>query len=105
MGRGFRRRRDSTLVFAAASSLLCWCSSPVVSQQVSRTFVISRWSIRLAPCDVPFLSYTKPHWRRRRLRSYASYKAEIEFDALLSGDDLAQPGTAGTRPLLAKPQS
>ncbi|APD48968.1 proton extrusion protein PcxA [Synechococcus sp. CS-602] len=85
---GFRRRRDSTLV--SLRILLLLVLVPLLFQQVSRTFVISPVVDRLAP-DVPFLSYTKPQLEEAAVEKLRIYKAEIEFDALLKGDDLPSP--------------
>ncbi len=82
---GFRRRRDSTLV--SLRILLLLVLVPLLMQQASRTFLISPLVDRLAP-DVPFLSYTKPQLEEAAVEKLRIYKAEIEFDALLKGEDL-----------------
>ena len=82
---GFRRRRDTTLV--SLRILLLLILVPLLVQQASRTFLISPLVDRLAP-DVPFLSYTKPQLEEEAVERLRIFKAEIEFDALLKGDEL-----------------
>ena len=81
---GFRRRRDSTLV--SLRILLLMILVPLLLQQISRTYLISPLVDRIAP-DVPFLSYTKPRLQQSAVASLREYKAEIEFAALLEGED------------------
>ena len=81
---GFRRRRDSTLV--SLRILLLMILVPLLLQQISRTYVISPLVDRIAP-DIPFLSYTKPRLQQSAVASLREYKAEIEFAALLKGED------------------
>ncbi|MCT0214398.1 proton extrusion protein PcxA [Synechococcus sp. CS-1324] len=85
---GFRRRRDTTLV--SLRILLLLILVPLLIQQASRTFLISPLVNRLAP-DVPFLSYTKPQLEEEAVERLRIYRAEIEFDALLKGDQLPTP--------------
>jgi hypothetical protein len=82
---GFRRRRDTTLV--SLRILLLLILVPLLIQQASRTFLISPLVDRFAP-DVPFLSYTKPQLEEEAVERLRIYRAEIEFDALLKGDEL-----------------
>ncbi len=85
---GFRRRRDTTLV--SLRILLLLVLVPLLLQQASRTFLISPLVDRLAP-DVSFLSYTKPQLEEAAVEKLRIYKAEIEFDALLKGEELPNP--------------
>jgi hypothetical protein len=85
---GFRRRRDTTLV--SLRILLLLILVPLLIQQASRTFLISPLVDRFAP-DVPFLSYTKPQLEEEAVERLRIYRAEIEFDALLKGDELPSP--------------
>ncbi len=85
---GFRRRRDSTLV--SLRILLLLVLVPLLMQQASRTFVISPLVDRFAP-DLPFLSYPKPQLEEAAVEKLRVYKAELEFDALLKGEDLPDP--------------
>ncbi|MCP9845381.1 proton extrusion protein PcxA [Synechococcus sp. Lug-A] len=85
---GFRRRRDSTLV--SLRILLLLVLVPLLMQQASRTFVISPLVDRFAP-DVPFLTYPKPQLEEAAVEKLRVYKAELEFDALLKGEDLPDP--------------
>jgi hypothetical protein len=87
---GFRRRRDSTLV--SLRILLLLVLVPLLMQQASRTFVISPLVDRFAP-DVPFLTYPKPQLEEAAVEKLRVYKAELEFDALLKGQDLPDPAT------------
>ena len=81
---GFRRRRDSTLV--SLRILLLMVLVPLLLQQISRTYLISPVVDQIAP-DVPFLSYTKPRLQQSAVASLREYKAELEFAALLEGQD------------------
>ncbi len=85
---GFRRRRDSTLV--SLRILLLLVLVPLMVQQASRTFVISPLVDRFAP-DVAFLTYPKPQLEEAAVEKLRVYKAELEFDALLKGEDLPDP--------------
>ncbi len=85
---GFRRRRDSTLV--SLRILLLLVLVPLLVQQASRTFVISPLVDRFAP-DVAFLTYPKPQLEEAAVEKLRVYKAELEFDALLKGEDLPDP--------------
>lgn len=80
---GFRRKRDSTLV--SLRILLLMVLVPLLLQQISRTYLISPVVDRIAP-DVPFLSYTKPRLQQSAVASLREYKAELEFAALLEGE-------------------
>ena len=80
---GFRRRRDSTLISLRLILLLILI--PLMVQQISRTYLISPVVDRIAP-DVPFLSYTKPRLQQSAVASLREYKAELEFAALLEGE-------------------
>ncbi|HRD41545.1 MAG TPA: proton extrusion protein PcxA [Prochlorococcaceae cyanobacterium AMR_MDS_5431] len=82
---GFRRRRDSTLV--SLKVLLLLILVPLLVQQVSRSYLITPMVDRFAP-EVPFLSYTKPQLEEEAVEKLRVYKAEIEFDALLRGEDV-----------------
>lgn len=85
---GFRRRRDSTLV--SLRILLLLVLVPLLMQQASRTFVISPLVDHFAP-DVAFLTYPKPQLEEAAVEKLRVYKAELEFDALLKGEDLPDP--------------
>jgi len=81
-----------TLVSLASS---CVCARALrLFSRFSRTFVISPWVDRLGP-ERSFLSYTKPNLEGR-VESYASSKAEIEFDALFSFSARGRSGQPGT---------
>jgi hypothetical protein len=82
---GFRRRRDSTLV--SLRILLLMVLVPVLLQQVSRTYLVSPLVDRYAP-DHGFLSYPRPQLEERAVEKLRVYRAEIEFDALLTGNRL-----------------
>ena len=82
---GFRRRRDSTLVYLRILLLLILV--PVLVQQVSRTYVVSPLVDRFAP-DNSFLTYPRPHLQERAVEKLRVYQAEMEFDALLDGKPL-----------------
>ncbi|MFY8148166.1 MAG: proton extrusion protein PcxA [Prochlorococcaceae cyanobacterium] len=82
---GFRRRRDSTLV--SLRILLLLILVPVLVQQVSRAYVVSPLVDRFAP-DNAFLTYPKPQLEERAVEKLRVYQAEIEFDALLKGEEL-----------------
>nr|AUG32202.1 proton extrusion protein PcxA [Paulinella longichromatophora] len=82
---GFRRRRDSTLV--SLKVLLLLVLVPLLVQQISRSYLITPMVDRFAP-EVPFLSYTKPQLEEEAVEKLRVYKAEIEFDALLRGEDV-----------------
>ncbi|MBE9153502.1 proton extrusion protein PcxA [Cyanobium sp. LEGE 06143] len=82
---GFRRRRDSTLV--SLRILLLLVLVPVLVQQISRTYVVSPLVDRFAT-DYAFLSYPKPQLEERAVEQLRVYRAEIEFDSLLRGQEL-----------------
>ncbi|MFQ6537201.1 MULTISPECIES: proton extrusion protein PcxA [Aphanothece] len=82
---GFRRRRDSTLV--SLRILLLLILVPVLVQQVSRTYLVSPLVDRFAP-DHAFLSYPSPQLEERAVEKLRVYRAEIEFDYLLTGQPL-----------------
>ena len=82
---GFRRRRDSTLV--SLRILLLMILVPVLVQQVSRTYVVSPLVDRFAP-ESAFLTYPKPHLEEKAVEKLRVFQAEIEFDALLKGQNL-----------------
>lgn len=82
---GFRRRRDSTLV--SLRILLLLVLVPVLTQQISRTQVVSPLVDRFAPHNA-FLTYPKPQLEERAAEKLRLYREEIEFDALLSGRSL-----------------
>ncbi|MEB3333271.1 MAG: proton extrusion protein PcxA, partial [Synechococcaceae cyanobacterium] len=79
---GFRRRRDSTLV--SLRILLLLVLVPVLTQQLSRTYVVSPLVDRFAP-DNAFLTYPKPQLEERAAEKLRLFREEIEFDALLKG--------------------
>lgn len=85
---GFRRRRDSTLV--SLRILLLLILVPVLVQQVSRTYVISPIVDRFAPGS-PLLNYSRPHLDERAVDRLRSFKAELEFEALLKDQALPSP--------------
>ena len=103
---GFRRRRDSTLI--SLKVLLLLILVPLLVQQVSRTYIISPAVDRFAP-DLPFLSYPKPQLEEQAVEKLRVYKAEIEFDALLRGDEAQERLLARARlrypPVLDAPPS
>ena len=82
---GFRRRRDSTLI--SLRILLLLVLVPLLVQQVSRTYVVSPLVDRLAP-DVPVLHYAQPNLEIKAVEQLRLFKAELEFNALVNGDDL-----------------
>lgn len=82
---GFRRRRDSTLV--SLRILLLMILVPVLVQQVSRTYVVSVLVDRFAP-ESAFLTYPKPQLEEKAVEKLRVFQAEIEFDALLKGENL-----------------
>jgi len=81
---GFRRRRDSTLV--SLRILLLLILVPVLVQQVTRTYLASPVVDRLAP-DSAFLSYPRPMLEEKAVEKLRIYQGELEFDALLKGED------------------
>lgn len=85
---GFRRRRDSTVV--SLRILLLLILVPVLIQQASRTYFVSPLVDRLVP-DHAFLAYPKPKLEEKAVEKLRIYKAEMEFDALLKGDNLPSP--------------
>lgn len=85
---GFRRRRDSTLI--SLRILLLLVLVPLLMQQVSRTYLISPVVDRFSP-DLPLLNYAKPNLEIKAVDQLRIYKAELEFDALVRGDDLPSP--------------
>ena len=82
---GFRRRRDSTLV--SLRILLLLILVPVLFQQASRTYLVSPLVDRFAPHNA-FLTYPKPNLEERAVEKLRIFQAEIEFDALLKGEEL-----------------
>ena len=88
---GFRRRRDSTLV--SLRILLLLILVPVLVQQVSRTYIVSPLVDRLAP-QVNFLNYPKPKLERRAIEELRSFRAQLEFESLVSQQHLLQIGRA-----------
>ncbi|MFL0724092.1 MAG: proton extrusion protein PcxA [Prochlorococcus sp.] len=82
---GFRRRRDSTLI--SLKIILLLILVPLLIQQVSRTYLITPAVDRFAP-ELPFLSYPKPQLEEQAVEKLRLFKAEIEFDALLKGDNI-----------------
>jgi hypothetical protein len=81
---GFRRRRDSTLV--SLRILLLLVLVPILVQQVSRTYVVSPLVDRLAP-GTPIMDYSRPYLEKRAVEKLKEFKAELEFEALLSHKD------------------
>ena len=85
---GFRRRRDSTLISLRVFLLLILV--PLLVQQTSRTYLISpavdHFSDRLA-----FLSYPRESLKEEAHRQLSSYKQELEFEAILRGEDPPSP--------------
>ncbi|MEB3351877.1 MAG: proton extrusion protein PcxA [Cyanobacteriota bacterium] len=82
---GFRRRRDSTLV--SLRILLLLILVPVLIQQASQSYLISPLVDRLAP-ENAFLAYPRPKLEERAVEKLRIFQAEIEFDALLKGEDV-----------------
>ncbi|MFM7170946.1 MAG: proton extrusion protein PcxA, partial [Cyanobium sp.] len=82
---GFRRRRDSTLV--ALRILLLMILVPILTQQISRTYIVSPLVDRFSP-DTPFLSYPKPKLEEQAVEKLRVFQAEIEFDHLLHNEPL-----------------
>ena len=81
---GFRRRRDSTL--ASLRILLLLVLVPLLVQQVSNTYIVGPAVERLSP-DLSFLSYPKPQLEEVAVEKLRIYKEELEFDALLKGQE------------------
>jgi hypothetical protein len=82
---GFRRRRDSTVV--SLRILLLLILVPVLFQQASRTYLVSPLVDQFAPHNA-FLTYPKPNLEERAVEKLRIFQAEIEFDALLKGEEL-----------------
>ena len=85
---GFRRRRDSTLI--SLRILLLLVLVPLLMQQISRTYLVSPLVDRFSP-DIPLMNYAKPNLEIKAVDQLRVYKAELEFDALVRGDDLPSP--------------
>ena len=85
---GFRRRRDSTLI--SLRILLLLVLVPLLMQQMSRTYLIAPVVDRFSQ-DIPLLNYAKPNLEFKAVEQLRVYKAELEFDALVRGDDLPSP--------------
>ncbi|MEB3254399.1 MAG: proton extrusion protein PcxA [Synechococcus sp.] len=81
---GFRRRRDSTLV--SLRILLLLVLVPLLVQQMSGNYVIGP-AIELWSPEIPFLNYPKPQLEEHAVEKLRIYKEELEFDALLKGED------------------
>ena len=81
---GFRRRRDSTLV--SLRILLLLVLVPLLIQQVSGTYLINPALEHLSP-QLSFLSESKPQLEERAVEQLRVYKEELEFEALLKGED------------------
>lgn len=81
---GFRRRRDSTLI--SLRVLLLLILVPLLIQQVSRTYLISPAVDQFAP-NLTVLSYPKDVLQDEAVKQLSEYKQELEFEALLRGDD------------------
>ena len=82
---GFRRRRDSTLV--SLRILLLLVLVPLLIQQVSGTYLIAPALEHFSP-QLSFLSESKPQLEERAVEQLRVYKEELEFEALLKGEDL-----------------
>ena len=85
---GFRRRRDSTLI--SLRVLLLLILVPLLIQQVSRTYIFSPAVDHFSP-ELSFLSYPKPALEEDAVKKLRIYKQELEFDALLKGDEPPSP--------------
>ena len=81
---GFRRRRDSTLV--SLRILLLLVLVPLLIQQVSGTYLIGPALERFSP-ELSFLNYPRPQLEERAVEKLRIYKEELEFDALLKGQE------------------
>ena len=81
---GFRRRRDSTLV--SLRILLLLVLVPLLIQQVSGTYLIAPALEHFSP-QLSFLSESKPQLEERAVEQLRIYKEELEFEALLKGED------------------
>ena len=81
---GFRRRRDSTLI--SLRVLLLLILVPLLVQQVSRTYLISPAVNYFSP-NLTVLSYPKNALQDEAVKKLSVYKQELEFEALLRGDD------------------
>jgi hypothetical protein len=81
---GFRRRRDSTLV--SLRILLLLVLVPVLIQQLSRSYLISPLLDQLDPAR-EVVSNPRPHLQKKAVEELGLYKAELEFQALLAGQD------------------
>ena len=81
---GFRRRRDSTLI--SLRVLLLLILVPLLVQQVSRTYLISPAVNHFSP-NLTVLSYPKNALQDEAVKELSVYKQELEFEALLRGDD------------------
>jgi hypothetical protein len=82
---GFRRRRDSTLV--ALRIMLLLILVPILVQQISRTYVVSPLIDRISPLPA-ILTYPTSQLTDRAVEKLRIYREEIEFEALLFGEDL-----------------
>ena len=85
---GFRRRRNSTLV--SLRVLLLLLLVPLLVQQVAGTYLISPAVDRWSP-ELPFLSYPKPQLEEKAAEQLRVYRQELEFAALLQGEDPLNP--------------
>ena len=81
---GFRRRRDSTLV--SLRILLLLVLVPLLIQQVSGTYLIAPALEHFSP-QLSFLSESKPQLEERAVEQLRVYKEELEFEALLKGEN------------------
>ena len=81
---GFRRRRDSTLV--SLRILLLLVLVPLLIQQVSGTYLIAPALEHFSP-QLSFLSESKPQLEEHAVEQLRVYKEELEFEALLKGED------------------
>ena len=81
---GFRRRRDSTLV--SLRILLLLVLVPLLIQQLSGTYLIAPALEHFSP-QLSFLSESKPQLEERAVEQLRVYKEELEFEALLKGED------------------
>ena len=81
---GFRRRRDSTLV--SLRILLLLVLVPVLVQQLSRSYLISPILDRVDP-KAEIVSTPRPHLQKQAIEELGRYRAELEFEALLAGED------------------
>ena len=81
---GFRRRRDSTLI--SLRVLLLLILVPLLVQQVSRTYLISPAVDHFSP-KLGVISYSKDALQDEAVKQLTIYKQELEFEALLRGDD------------------